>query len=588
MIVPMKQITLLISASAPDKALKRLRKLGVVHIEPVQPPESEDLDALRERMGRYERVLRILESLSAESRSADPDADKVVDLVLDLHTQETELTRRIADLRQTASWFDLFGPVSRESIDLLGETGVAARFYALDKKTFAALSPDLDIFTAREQHGTVYFVHLSRDGSSLDLKPVPMPEREYRDLMREIADAEKEHKRVGKEIAAAAGMRQSVEDRRSDLAKEIEFQEALNGMGDGEGFFFLQGYCPEESTDSIRAAADKQGWAYVLDDPEHPEEVPTLIRKPGWLGMIDPLFAFMGTVPGYAEHDISFWFLLFFSLFFAMLIGDAGYGIVFLGLTIWGTAKFKHAPRGVFALMATLSGATIIWGVITGNWFGYAPIGRLPFFNSLVIDRIDSFAGDNSTFLMYLCFVIGVVHLSIAHGLKAFRAVRSPRALSEIGWIGILWSLFFVAGNLVIGKPLPPFMMPLLLASIGLTLVFSNFQKNILKGIGATLGDLPLSIISSFSDVVSYLRLFAVGYASVTVAASFNDMAVGGGVPSVTAGVAAALVLFLGHGLNIVLGLMAVVVHGVRLNMLEFSGQLDMQWAGKPYKPFTE
>ena len=105
---------------------------------------------------------------------------------------------------------------------------------------------------------------------------------------------------------------------------------------------------------------------------------------------------------------------------------------------------------------------------------------------------------------------------------------------------------------------------------------------------GQTLGDMPLSIISSFSDVVSYLRLFAVGSASVTVASSFNNMAIGGGIHSIVGGLIAALILFLGHSLNIMLGMMSVIVHGVRLNMLEFSGHLDMQWAGKKYQPFKE
>lgn len=588
MIVPMKKITLMLSAAAPEKALKRLRKLGVIHIEPVQPPESEDLDALENHLSRYDRVLSILESLPAGKSASRSDAEETVASVLKLQARKSELIGQIGERAQSATWFDLFGPVSKKSLDLLAERGITARFYALDRKAFASLPPDLDIFTAREQHGTVYFLHLSRDGSSLDLKPVPMPDREYSDLKKEISALEKELKQVEESIAAVGGMIPTITEKRFDLLKEIEFQETVAGMGDGEGFFFLQGYCPEESLDRLRSAADKEGWAYLFEDPGRPEEVPTLIRKPGWLRMIDPLFDFMGTVPGYAEYDISFWFLLFFSIFFAMLIGDAGYGLVFLGLTIWGVLKFKNAPRAPFALLATLSGATIIWGAVTGTWFGYEPLGRLPFINALVVDRIDSFASDNGTFLMYLCFVIGVVQLSIAHGLKAFKTIRSLKALSEVGWIGILWSLFFVAGNLVIGKPLPPFLMPLLLVSIGLTLVFSNFQKNILKGIGATLGDLPLSIISSFSDIVSYLRLFAVGYASVTVAASFNNMALGGGISSITAGVAAAFVLFLGHGLNIILGLMAVIVHGVRLNMLEFSGQLDMQWAGKPYTPFSE
>ena len=114
------------------------------------------------------------------------------------------------------------------------------------------------------------------------------------------------------------------------------------------------------------------------------------------------------------------------------------------------------------------------------------------------------------------------------------------------------------------------------------------FQKNIIKGILSSLGDLPLDVIGSFSDIVSYIRLFAVGFASFIVASSFNTMAVGSGIDNVVSGIIAAVIMFLGHTLNIALCGMAVLVHGVRLNMLEFSGHVGVQWTGKPYEPFKE
>jgi len=148
--------------------------------------------------------------------------------------------------------------------------------------------------------------------------------------------------------------------------------------------------------------------------------------------------------------------------------------------------------------------------------------------------------------------------------------------------------MFFAAGKLVIGRHFPHFALYLLGGGILLILVFENFQKNVLKGMLGTLTQLPLSVIGAFSDVVSYIRLFAVGYATVVVAESFNSMAVGDGINSLIGGLIAALILFFGHALNIILALMAVIVHGIRLNMLEFSNHLGMQWSGKEYKPFTE
>jgi V/A-type H+-transporting ATPase subunit I len=287
-------------------------------------------------------------------------------------------------------------------------------------------------------------------------------------------------------------------------------------------------------------------------------------------------------------------FLLFFSLFFAMIVSDAGYGLIFVALGLFAQKKFgAKAPKEPFFLLYVLGGATMFWGLVSGNWFGAEGIGTLPIFEWALIREISAFPAEaeqaaNLNFMMYLCFFIGAVHLSVAHGMRAFRYMNSPKALAEIGWIAIVWTLFFVAGTLVLGKEFPGIGMPLLIGGSALVLLFANFQKNIIKGALVTLGDLPLTIISSFSDVVSYLRLFAVGYASVTVAASFNNMAVGEGISSFVAGLMAAITLFLGHGLNIVLCLMGVIVHGVRLNMLEFSGHMNMQWSGQEYLPFRE
>ena len=190
--------------------------------------------------------------------------------------------------------------------------------------------------------------------------------------------------------------------------------------------------------------------------------------------------------------------------------------------------------------------------------------------------------------MIYMCFVIGVIQLSIAHFIKAFRIINTFRALAEAGWVLILWGLFFTAGTLVLAKPFPAFGGYLLMAGVALVLLFSNPQKNIIKGILVSLGTIPLRIISSFSDVVSYLRLFAVGYASLVLANTFNNMAMQIGFNNVLSGLGAAFIMFFGHTLNIVLGLMAVIVHGIRLNMLEFSGQMDMEWSGREYDPFRE
>ena len=176
--------------------------------------------------------------------------------------------------------------------------------------------------------------------------------------------------------------------------------------------------------------------------------------------------------------------------------------------------------------------------------------------------------------------------MSLAHGITMIKNIRNPQSLAQLGWIGVLVTMFYLTGMLILEKPLPGFVMPMFYVSFALILLFANFQKNIFKGFLKSLSETPLTVISCFGDIVSYLRLFAVGLAGLTMETTFNSMVIGDGINSVLSGLIAALVLFFAHALNIVLGLLSVVVHGIRLNLLEFSGHMGMQWSGKEYIPF--
>jgi len=152
--------------------------------------------------------------------------------------------------------------------------------------------------------------------------------------------------------------------------------------------------------------------------------------------------------------------------------------------------------------------------------------------------------------------------------------------------------LYFIVLQLVVGEP-ANVMMVFSIVGVGFLLVVGfgsqgpgvPFVKGLLSGLGGFFTTF-LNTISAFSNIMSYIRLFAVGMASVAIAQSFNSMASGmlGGW-ALPAGL---LILVIGHSLNLVMGLLSVVVHGVRLNLLEFSGQLGMEWTGIAYEPFAQ
>jgi V/A-type H+-transporting ATPase subunit I len=178
--------------------------------------------------------------------------------------------------------------------------------------------------------------------------------------------------------------------------------------------------------------------------------------------------------------------------------------------------------------------------------------------------------------------------LSIAHAWKFLRKWPSLKALSDIGWVFILWTAYFLANTLILNKAFPVFGKYFFIIGAALVILFTNPARNIFKGIGLGLGDFLLKLMGSFGDIVSYVRLFAVGAAGVAIAGAFNHMALAIGARTLLTGLVCFIILFLGHTLNIVMGILAVLVHGVRLNVLEFSGHLDMEWSGTEYAPFKQ
>jgi len=550
-------------------------------VKNIKAPSADEIYELQSQLTDIEKTRLILEGDVTETRQ-DMDAAELVKKTLELSEHRDTLRAELNEKNEAMKWFQEWGKVSLASLQKLQDAGLFVRFYKTDKDGLKRIPEEKQIAIVEESKEGVKLILLaSSETDSLDLIESRMPLVEVSEMEARIEALNSELEQIEREIAKLVPYKGVLSEYEKAIQKKLELGNVLYGMADEGEFAYLQGFCPVDSLKDIEAAADKNGWGLVIEDPDDPSEVPTLLRNPKPVRIVQPLFDFMGTLPGYREMDISFIFLLFFSVFYAMIVGDGGYGLIFLGLTIWARLKFKKAPSEPFTLFFVLSTGTIVWGAITGTWFGSQAISQWPFLKALIIPQVYSFAGTDAAqnFMMKLTFTIGIIHLTVARLLAAGKKLPSPTAVADIGWILILWCVYFVANQLVLGESMPAFAVYLLYAGAALVVIFANFQKNIIKGFLISLGDLPLNIISSFSDIVSYIRLFAVGIATVTVAASFNDMA---------GGITAPIVLILGHGLNIILAMMSVLVHGVRLNMLEFSGHLGQEWSGKEYKPFRE
>ncbi|MBU0895678.1 MAG: hypothetical protein KJ584_03675 [Candidatus Omnitrophica bacterium] len=587
-IVPMKKIAIIVQSEESGRALQRLRSLGALHLEHQSPPSGKNIDSIKDDIASLDKVVNILSSPELAGKSGVRGVRFLKDWrftaqhILATVARVDHLTEYSRSLiAQVAAW-ENWGDFDPGALLSLSDKGVNIKLCRIPVKELPDMSEKIivkTIFTSKE---TAYCALISREKIALPYKDEGLPKMSLTEMKARLTENDDITRMLKETLRKYTCYLDRYLEIRKAFRKELEFHEALRGMGDAGRLAYVVGYAPRDRVAALKERAKSERWGISITDPSPEDEVPTLLRNPAWIAMINPVFKLLNMVPGYKELDISFWFLIFFSVFFGMLIGDAGIGMIFIILTIFAQARFGKGGknRSVYYLFYVLSLCAIIWGLLTGTIFGQEWLNA--WYKPLV-----PALRDNRN-IQALCFLIGGVHLSIAHIWRAVRKAPSVACLADIGWVLILWGGFFLAMMLVLGESFPAFGSWLFGAGAILVMLFTAPSKNILKSIGAGAGALAANLVNSFTDIVSYIRLFAVGLATIAVADAFNSMAMDVGFGNLFSGIIAALILVVGQALNVVLGPMSVLVHGVRLNVLEFSSHMDIKWSGFKYNPLKE
>jgi len=595
MIVQMKKVSLVMLDSGREKALRKLKKLGVVHLE-TAAGTSETLTALAEKRGYLEKCLFALpEGVKGPKDSSlnEETLWETAGIIDSLASRETALKDENLAFMRELERLAVLGDFSPEDIRGMEEKGIRIRIYQLSRDEAAAFPMEKAFVLSRSKTGTTVALVLKAGEEEPEKVPLELPARGPAAMEEQIRANREEMETIRTRLLELAVWRPALKQGLAVLDDEIRFEEVRSGVGAEGGLIWLTGYCPSSRVEQLKSASAANGWAILVKDPEEGDQPPTLMENNRVVRIIQPVFDVLGTIPGYREYDISIWFLLFFTLFFAMIIGDAAYGTLFLGVSIFVNIKMKKLPDAL-KLFYVLSVATIVWGAVTGSWFGSEKIASLPFFHRFVYEPLYNFNPLSGDTIKIMCFIIGTVHLSLAHIKNIIKQRRHLNALADLGWLSMVLGLYYLVLNLAIDPkayPMPDYALYMVAGGLGFLILFGkqergqNFFKGILKGLSGLFVTF-LNSISAFSDIISYIRLYAVGLATLAISQSFNAMAggIGGGVGIVFA----AIILILGHTLNVAMALLSVVVHGVRLNMLEFSGHLGMEWSGIKYEPFRE
>lgn len=601
MITRMKKVILFMPdiSHEVDEDLTSLGQLGVVHITPFQPAQDESIDRVGARIKQMQTAMDALESIgdvevTAEGKDVDFSAIErgeivLMEEILNADNRRRQQEKLLKSQEDSLAWYRSWGKVTEKERELLCSAGLCFHLYLLDSKEYKLVSGRKDIQKVGMIGEKVQVVLITDDPEArLEYEEIAFPPFGIIGLEEEIEKTRTRLEDTRQKLANLQAQKHILHDALEERIRRYDVRNVqYGGVVIEEQVRCWKGYIPETSVDTFVAEAEEQGWGYMIDDPteEDVDEVPTLIQAPRWAQRIRPVMNFMGLVPGYKEIDVSKIFMLFFVFFTGILVGDAGYGLIFLLATLFIHSRQKFRRKIEYELFYTLSVSIMLWGVLTGTYFGSHTIAEIHFLSKLRVDALASFGGD-SIVMQRVMFLIGALHMSIGHLQLAWKMSNSVRAIAQFGWVAITWGLYFIVCQMVLGMEAPGFMIWLFIGGAVLVALFSTPGKNFFKGVLSSLGNLPLSIINGFSDIISYIRLYAVGLSTVLMASSFNEMAIGDGLTTVASAIGAIIILILGHGLNMILAGMAVIVHGVRLNMLEYSGHADVEFSGTEYNPF--
>ena len=594
MIVRMKKITIVIKPSWLDDVLKTLGEIGVVHLQHVVLPENNTIEELKESIQLMEKVISTIpEKFVKDSPPSCNEEDGFIlaKQLLGLAKEVKHLEEEIGMLESECERLKVWGRFDPKEINRLKDAGILIKLFRCHKRELSKISKKFSTNIISEDGPTLCLAVVSKEKDfNIPLEEVEIPITGMDEIESMIKEKSTCLQHKQNEMSNLYD-KSSVIKRALMKSREIlNYEEAKAGMGSEDKLSYLMGFCPEPLTERLREMAEKKGWAVLIETPLHDDPVPTLLKHSKWTKIFQPVMNFIGVTPGYREFDTNGIFLIFFSIFFAMIIGDGGYGAIFLIAAYIAGRLYKNISREKIILFYLLSITTIIWGAITGSWFGVESISRLPVFKELVIPSLCSYTQESESNIIRLCFLIGALQLSLARIWFAARLYPSLTALAQTGWAALVWGIYFIVRFLLLNEELNIIAL-FLVGYWAVTLILfgeqreDGFAKGLFRGITNFLIGVVTGI-GCLSDLISYIRLFAIGLATREVAVAFNNMAADTGFSDIKSIVTAVFILMFGHTINILLGAMSVLVHGIRLNLLEFSKHLNIQWSGINYRPY--
>lgn len=574
MITKMNKYSFILLSGDKEIFLERLRELGVVDITRSTKPVDKTSEGIVGEIAGLRARIKCLQDGSDE-------------LLKSLLSKKSELTKELDEL---TPWGDY-------SIDDLSKFGV--RFYTCSAKAF---KPEWEqqwpLQVVSSTKDKVWFVVLGAQ-ADFPLKALPTPSKTASDLKAEIKELEVQICTHTLELQDAKSEIPQLEEKAEQLWSELNvYLAGVSAQKAAEdSLLVFEGFAPREDKQRLCSEFDTLDIYYTCEDACTEDNPPIKLRNNWFVRLFEPITEMYG-MPVYNEFDPTVFLSIFFLLFFAICMGDGGYGILLIAIGLFLKRK-KGGLADMWGLIVALGVGTLVVGLVMGTFFGI----NLPdqawvpqWAKSCMVTGNMEVAGGSYSVQMILSLIIGVGHICIAMLTKAFWTVRRQGFKDSLSTLG--WTLLIVGTVVAVTVSLTGVLSEgafkwLLIGIAGVSVlgifIFNKWGRNPLINVGAGLWDTYNMASGLMGDTLSYLRLYALGLAGGMLGQTFNLMAtMVRGTDPTWQWLPCILILLLGHAINLAMSCLGAFVHPLRLNFVEFFKNSGYQGQGAVYNPIRK
>ncbi len=611
MISKMNKLSFLIYHKEYEMFLEKLRELGVVHIEKREGAEMDaNLQAFMQKRTAYQSLLKSMKLAAAsgdDSVTAQP-VEATIDQVVESYESQQEhiqaLNMQLPVLDKEIDAMEVWGEFDWNTIDQLKANGWQMQFFCCPEKSFEETWTDeYNATIINRKGGQSYFVTVNPMPVELEAETVRLPKQSLSALIHEQEELKGQIQAANNELDRyCINHIPVVEKALETLEGDINLMEVeqLGGerMADG-AIVMMEGWVPVDNDVEIRKMLDESGVYYEIRPAEKEDNAPIKLKN-GKISRAFEMLTKMYGMPDYGEFDPTPILAPFYALFFGMCVGDAGYGLLLVLLGFYLKKKLSKSMAGMMNLLITLGAATTVVGALFNTFFGASLTDwNLPeWMNALIITgKWDGTAYDKT---MVIALLVGMFHICFAMTVKAICSTARygfKNSLSDWGWWLLIGGSVVVAtlnylGVVDMNMSMMAFYIIGGISAIGIYLL-NNMRRNVFVNIGAGLWDTYNMATGLMGDLLSYLRLYALGLAGGMLGGVFNSLGLQlrdsmadflFGIPG---WICFGLIFVAGHTLNIALSCLSGYVHSIRLTFVEYFKNSGYDGKGTEYKPFS-